>query len=89
VIRNATLAIVCAAIGVIGVLALAGCQPASGGQALVQQKCNTNCHGLDKALSFKSSDPAQWSGIIAQMKAAGMEVTPEQEKALVDYLSKQ
>jgi len=57
---------------------------ASGGQALVEQKC-TMCHPIDRVNEVKK-DQAGWEETIGRMEQNGLVVTAEERQAILDYL---
>jgi len=87
--------IIVAALALVLVLAIAGCgssappaesgQPATGGQALVEQKC-TMCHPIDQVNAAKY-DKAKWEATVSRMETNGLVVTAEEKQAIIDYLA--
>jgi mono/diheme cytochrome c family protein len=55
------------------------------GSALVSSKCIL-CHGVDRVIAV-NRPRAQWTAIVARMVYLGAPLTPDQSKAVVEYLS--
>jgi mono/diheme cytochrome c family protein len=55
------------------------------GNTLVSSKCIL-CHGVDRVIAV-NRPRAQWTAIVARMVYLGAALTPDQSKAVVDYLS--
>ena len=55
------------------------------GSALISAKCSI-CHGVDRVISV-NRPRTQWTAIVARMVYLGAPLTPDQSKAVVDYLS--
>jgi cytochrome c5 len=80
-------------------LALAACAagrpnpPAQGGvsaapldgRTIVETKC-TQCHDLTRVQTAKK-DRSGWEDTVARMESNGLQVTPEEKSAAIDYLT--
>jgi mono/diheme cytochrome c family protein len=55
------------------------------GSTLVSSKCSI-CHGVDRVIAV-DRPRAQWTAIVARMAYLGAPITPDESKAVVDYLS--
>jgi len=55
------------------------------GSTLVSSKCIL-CHGVDRVVAV-NRPRAQWTAVVARMAYLGAPITPDQSKAVVDYLS--
>jgi len=62
---------------------LLGC---TGKPEIVEQKC-ASCHSTSVVYQKKRT-PQEWDGVIFGMKARGLKLTPEEEKAVKDALVK-
>jgi len=56
------------------------------GSDIVQSRCGL-CHGLDRAVMTKRS-AAQWPALINRMVYYGAPITPDQQKTVLAYLTK-
>jgi cytochrome c5 len=59
--------------------------PASGGQALMQERCSV-CHSVTRVTSaHKTAD--QWKATVERMINHGAQLSAQEEQTLVDYLA--
>jgi cytochrome c5 len=56
------------------------------GATLLEQRCSV-CHPSARPKS-KQKTPEQWDATVTRMMGKGAQLTPEEKKVLVDYLSK-
>ncbi len=56
------------------------------GQTLMNTRCN-KCHSLERVTSAKKTAD-QWNQTVSRMITNGAQITPEEQKVLVDYLAK-
>jgi mono/diheme cytochrome c family protein len=56
------------------------------GAALLEQRCSV-CHPSARPKS-KQKTPEQWEATVTRMMGKGAQLTPEEKKGLIDYLSK-
>ena len=56
------------------------------GAALLEQRCSV-CHPSARPKS-KQKTPEQWETTVTRMMGKGAQLTPEEKKGLIDYLSK-
>lgn len=85
--------IVAVTLALCSVLLLAGCggTSASGSSAstdpaaIINEKC-TRCHGIDR-IKAAQHDAAGWQSTVNRMVTNGAQLTPEQQKAVIDYLA--
>jgi mono/diheme cytochrome c family protein len=54
--------------------------------AIIGQRCGA-CHSDDRALSFRTSDPAQAQALIDDMIQRGAQVSSEEQTVLVEYFT--
>ncbi len=54
--------------------------------ALLEQRCSV-CHPSARPKS-KQKTPEQWEATVTRMMGKGAQLTPEEKKGLIDYLSK-
>jgi cytochrome c5 len=59
--------------------------PEGAGKHLVETRCNL-CHDLERVATVKR-DRQAWPGIVANMVGRGATATPEEAKAISDYLA--
>ena len=57
-----------------------------GGAALLEQRCSV-CHPSARPKS-KQKTPEQWEATVTRMMGKGAQLTTEEKKELIDYLSK-
>ncbi len=69
-----------------GLVSFAQELPKGPGAELVYKKCQT-CHDIQYVIDSKGISRKQWHSIIQEMKSNGLQITPEEEKRLLDYLS--
>ena len=75
------------ALGARALAAEASAVPPPGpGLDLINQRC-AFCHNTAQIFSQHNSAPA-WAATVTQMANRGAEVSPEEEKVIVDYLAK-
>ena len=60
--------------------------PNGPGVKLVYAKCQT-CHSLQYVTEAKGLVPNQWKSLIASMKDYGLEISPQDEKTVLAYLT--
>lgn len=60
-------------------------QPASQGQALLQERC-TKCHSLDEVTSLSLSAD-EWNQVVTSMVARGAQLNSDEQTVLVQYLA--
>ncbi len=73
-------------LGALGYLALGQPNlPEGPGRDLVLAKCQT-CHGLD-LVAGRSFARERWDSILEEMTSYGLRLTPEERKAILDYLA--
>ncbi len=56
------------------------------GKTKMIEKCNT-CHGLN-SISRSKRSAKEWHKLIGQMKDYGLEITDEELKTVIDYLTR-
>ena len=56
------------------------------GAALLEERCAV-CHPSARPKS-KQKTPEQWDATVTRMMGKGAQLTPEEKKELIDYLSK-
>lgn len=55
------------------------------GESIVDAKC-TQCHDLTRVQTAKK-DRSGWEDTVARMESNGLQVTPEEKSAVIDYLA--
>jgi hypothetical protein len=60
--------------------------PAPDSKALFEKKCSA-CHGLDEIYATKRT-ASEWNAVITEMREYGADMTDEEHKLILDYLSK-
>jgi DnaJ-class molecular chaperone len=58
----------------------------TGKPEIIEEKCSS-CHS-SSVVYKKKHTPEEWNGIIFGMKARGLKISPEEEKAIKDVLVK-
>jgi sulfite dehydrogenase (cytochrome) subunit B len=58
---------------------------AGNAETIVDTRCSL-CHGIDRVIAVKRTR-TQWNTIVARMVYLGAAITPDQTKAVVDYLA--
>ena len=61
--------------------------PAGGAKALVERACGSGCHSLEVVTSQRMSGK-EWNAVVESMVARGAQASPQEVKAIVDYLAK-
>ncbi len=60
--------------------------PALDFEKLLTERCGTTCHNLDRVKNAKKT-ATEWQTTVERMIAKGAKLTPEEAKALVNYLA--
>lgn len=86
------LAVAALGLGLVGAAAAAGTSdvvrslPDGPGVKLVYARCQT-CHSLQYVIEAKGLLPNQWQALIASMKDYGLEISPQDTKEVLAYLT--
>ena len=83
-----------AVVVLVGLIGLAGCGKGPAGPAgeadaptIMQARCSTRCHGLERVESHHF-DRAGWKGVIDEMVGKGAKPSAAERQALIDFLTK-
>jgi mono/diheme cytochrome c family protein len=60
--------------------------PKGPGANLVYAKCQT-CHDLQYIIDSKGISRADWEDLVQEMEGYGLQLTPEEEKQIIEYLA--